>query len=472
MRLWVSWPRVAALACLVALLIVGGCQQVDLPSWVPGTKASPQAQAPAPPPPRARAAPSLPPPAPVPPPLPPEQTALIPLPLPPSAPAAALPKAHKEEVRAALLVPLSGPNAALGAVLSNAAQMAVFEVADPHFSLIPLDTRGTAEGAAAAARQALSQGADIVLGPLFSQEVKAVAPVVREQSVPMLAFTTDRSALGAGVWSLGFLPGPQVKRLVTQALADNRSRFALLAPATDYGRAVAAALETAVAEVGARLVRTEFYDPAAREFTAVAKRFADYEHRRGELAQEKKAAAGRSGSQQALEAVTAKPTGSRFDAVLLPDEGVRLKSIASLVTYYGIDPGPVRFMGTMLWDDPRLADEPSLQGGWYPAPSQELHSQFEARYGKAFGPLTPRMTTFASTAYDATALAAALAHQGQGDYPVAALTNPNGFSGIDGIFRLLPDGTNERGLAVRELQQGGSKEISPAPASFTAAATN
>jgi ABC-type branched-subunit amino acid transport system substrate-binding protein len=420
------------------------------------TKTLPPAQAPQP---QAQAKPSLPPPAPVPP----------PLSAPPPPPVLA--KAPKEEVRAALLVPLTGASASLGQVLSNAAQMAVFETADTHFSLIPVDTRGTAEGAAAAARQALAQGADIVLGPLFSQEVKAAAPVAREQAVPILAFTTDRSALGPGVWSLGFLPGSQVKRLVSQALAESRSNFGLLAPDNDYGRAVAAAYETAVTEAGGRLVRAEFYDPNAREFTAVAKRFAEYERHRGELQQERKAVAGRSGSQQALEAFSGRK-GARYDAVLLPDEGVRVKSVASLITYYGLDPGPVRFMGTMLWADGKVSDEPSLHGGWFPAPSQELHAQFEARYTKAFGTLPARLATFASAAYDATALAAALARQGQGDYPAAALTNPNGFAGVDGIFRLLPDGTNDRGLAVRELQQGGSKEVSPAPGSFAVPVMN
>ena len=154
--------------------------------------------------------------------------------------------------------------------------------------------------------------------------------------------------------------------------------------------------------------------------------------------------------------------------MLLPDEGTRLKSIASLITYYGLDPGPVRLLGTMLWDDPRLSDEPSLQGGWYPAPPSAAHAEFEARYVKAFGPLPGHVGIFASTAYDATALAAQLARQGQGDYPPQALTNPNGFAGIDGIFRLLPDGTSERGLAVYEIAQGGNKQVNPAPTSFAA----
>jgi ABC-type branched-subunit amino acid transport system substrate-binding protein len=464
--------RVAALPFVVALLLMSGCQSSALSLGTVATKPQPQIQvqvptqppapSPAMPPAQVAVESLAPPPSPVPAPSP--SPASLPS---PSAPLPGLAKAPKAEVRAALLVPLSGPNAALGNALSNAAQLALFDLADPHFNLIPLDTHGTPDGAAAAARLALAQGADIILGPLLSLEVKAAAPVAREQAIPMLAFTTDRSALGNGVYTLGFLPGPQVRRVVSQAEADNRTRFAVLAPDTEYGHAVAEAASAAVLGSGAQLVRLDYYDPAARDLTPIAKRFAGYERRRAELALEKKTTEGR-GAGPAATAAAAEPNRMPFDAVLLPDEGTRLKSVASLITYFGLDPGPVRLLGTMLWDDSRLSDEPSLQGGWYPAPPAAAHAEFEARYVKAFGPLPARVGIFASTAYDATALAAQLARQGQGDYPPQVLTDPNGFAGVDGIFRLLPDGTSERGLAVYEVSQGGNKEVSPAPTSFAA----
>jgi ABC-type branched-subunit amino acid transport system substrate-binding protein len=138
--------------------------------------------------------------------------------MPPGVPQTSHPKGLEQgEVRAALLLPLTGQFAVFGQTLSNAAQLALFEVADGRFNLIPLDTKGTAEGAAAAARMALAQGADVILGPVFSPEVKAVAPLAREQAVPLLSFTTDRTAAGQGVYTLGFLPGPQVARIVSYA---------------------------------------------------------------------------------------------------------------------------------------------------------------------------------------------------------------------------------------------------------------
>ena len=375
-------------------------------------------------------------------------TALPGQPLAPSLPGARL--AEKDEVRAALLVPLSGPQAALGQAMSNAAQLALFELADQRFNLIPLDTRGTAEGAAAAAAQAVAQGADIVLGPLFSPEVKAAAPLARDHGVPLLAFTTDRNALGNGVYTLGFLPGSQVSRVVGYARTQGKERFALLARSDEYGRAVADAFRAAVAAQGGRVVKVEYYDPQSYDLAGAVRRLTDADAR------------GRGKGKESNQATGPVP----FDAVMIPDEGSRLRQLASLATYYDANPDQVAFLGTLLWDDPRLSTEPSLQGGLYPAAPAAAHQDFEARYARAFGPMPARLGGIASIAYDAAALAAILARQPEGDYSAASLTNPQGFAGVDGVFRLSPDGTNERGLAVRQITASGAREVSPAPTTF------
>ncbi len=488
------WRLVAALPLLSALL-VSGCQQADLPPWLTGTKPGPQVEASRAPVPTGRPQVKVPVPPPPAPPIPPGRTTAVPPPpavtveplpapasgsfpapgpapaprptgtdpaiasLPPSAPPEPFPpiasrQTDKDEVRAALLVPLSGSYAPWGQALSNAAQLALFEVADHKLNLIPLDTRGTPEGAIEAARQALTQGADIILGPLFSPEVKAAGPIAREQQVPMIAFTTDRSATGQGVYALGFLPDSQVVRVIGHARAQGKERFALLARSDEYGRSVAESFRAAVVAQGGKVAKVEFYDPSAADLTAVVKRFTEVESRTRGRPKDARAA-------KDLPPVPPPP----FDAVMIPDDGTRLRQVASLISYYEVDPTDVRFLGTMLWDDPRLAAEPALQGGWFAAPPVAAHQDFEARYARAFGPLPARVGNLASIAYDATALIGALTRQNL-DFSEATLTNVGGFAGIDGLFRLRADGTNERGLAVREVARGGAKEIGSAPTSF------
>jgi branched-chain amino acid transport system substrate-binding protein len=138
--------------------------------------------------------------------------------------------------------------------------------------------------------------------------------------------------------------------------------------------------------------------------------------------------------------------------------------VAPLLPFYDIDPVRVRILGTGLWDDPSLGKEPELVGGWYAAPDPKQRADFEQRYATLFGAKPPRIATLG---YDATALAALLAKKpGGADFSAAALTNPNGFAGLDGIFRLRADGLNDRGLAVLEVQRDAPRIVSPAPVSF------
>ncbi|MBR9972664.1 penicillin-binding protein activator [Magnetospirillum sulfuroxidans] len=360
----------------------------------------------------------------------------------------------RDEIRAALLVPLSGPYAAWGQAMSNAAQLALFDVADERLNLIPLDTKGTPEGAVNALTQARTQGADIILGPLFSAEVKAVAPQARLWGVPTISFTTDRAALGQGVYSVGFLPESQVRRVVAHARAQGKEKFALLARSDEYGQAVADAFRIVVPQLGGQVVKVEFYDPQAKDVSNTIKRFTEVESRT------------RGRSKTSVGPVPPPP----FDAAMIADDGTRLRTVSSLVTYYEVDIDKVPLLGTMLWDDPRLSNEPSLQGAWFAAPAAEAYAEFERRYATAFATRPPRAGTLrASLAYDATALAATLVRQNL-DYSMATLTNAGGFAGIDGLFRLRTDGTPERGLAVREIAKAGIHDIAPAPTSFAAPA--
>jgi hypothetical protein len=155
-----------------------------------------------------------------------------------------------------------------------------------------------------------------------------------------------------------------------------------------------------------------------------------------------------------------------FDALLLPVGGQQLQTLAPLLPRYGIDPAHVHFLGTGLWDnDPALANEPELEGAWYAVPDPSGRADFEKRFAALYGHAPPRLATLA---YDATALAAALSRGPEGaDFSADALTNQNGFVGLDGIFRLRADGRVERGLAIVEVHRAGNAVVSPEPQSFS-----
>jgi branched-chain amino acid transport system substrate-binding protein len=385
--------------------------------------------------------------------------------------APALPRATPSVPRVAILLPLSGPSASIGTAMLNAAELALFHFSDRTFELLPQDTRGTPEGAAEAAAFAISDGASLILGPLFSQEVEAVTPAAQAAGVKVIAFTNDRRVARDGVFVMGFRPDEQVDRVVRFAYSRGMRRFALLAPEDTYGRTINEALRRTVDDLaGAQLVQVESYDPNASEFSAVVRRLADYDRRRANLLQQREELAARADDEVAKAALhrlsTLQTLGDvPFDALLIADGGKRLEQLAALLPYYDIDPKKTRIMGTGLWDAPGIGKEPALQGAWYAAPSPTARRTFEQQYAEIYGSPPPRLATLA---YDATAIAALFAPT-QGSLDVTALTSPQGFAGRDGVFRFLSEGVAERGLSVHQVNPTGATVISEAPQSFTTA---
>jgi branched-chain amino acid transport system substrate-binding protein len=343
------------------------------------------------------------------------------------------------QIKAALILPLSAPgNAGIaGQAMRNAADMALAEFNAPNIQLLVKDDAGNAEAARAAAQQALDEGAEIILGPLFAQSVSAVAQVARTRNIPVIAFSTDTNAAARGVYLLSFLPESDVERIVQYAASTGKHSYAALIPDNPYGSVVDAAFRQDVARHGGQVVAIERFphDKAA----------------------------------MATPVKTVAQAAARADAIFIPDSGDAVPDIVQALVANGINTKKIQLLGTGLWDDPRIFSAPALDGGWYAAPDAAGYRNFSARYAARFKQQPVRTATLA---YDAVALIAALVKtQGAQRFSPEVLTNPSGFSGIDGLFRFLPDGTNQRGLAVLRVTPQGPQTISPPPKSFGPSAT-
>jgi len=370
-----------------------------------------------------------------------------------------------------LLLPLTGPHARVGRAMLNAAQLAIFEIAGDQFVLIVRDTGGTPEGARRAARSALQAGASLILGPLFATSVEAVAKEARPRGVSVLAFSNDASVAGAGVYVMGLSPRSQIERVVNYASLQGLRRYAVLAPETPYGWAVISAMQDSIERNGVELTGIAVYD-ADEDPSPQVRALADYEKRHEdllELKEELEARDDEEAAQQLKELENVDTIGSPdFDAVLLPVGGKNLMTIAPLLAYYDVDPEEVQFLGTAFWADSRLGSEVTLQGGWFAAPPPVMWDEFKIRYEETY---KSQPVKIASLAYDATALAAVLTRRATDagrvpDFSSAAITQASGFAGMNGIFRFLPSGEIQRGLAVLEMTESGLVVLDAAPQSF------
>ncbi len=343
------------------------------------------------------------------------------------------------QVKVGLILPLSGTgNAAVAAqAMRNAAEMALAEFNSPDIQLLVKDDGGSAPGAQQAAQQALDEGAEIILGPLFALAVGPVGQLARGRGVPVIAFSTDANVAARAVYLLSFLPESDVNRIIGYAAGQGRWSFAALIPDNAYGTVVEAAFKQAVARRGGRVVALERY-PVDRE---------------------KMQASIRNVAQAA----------SRADAIFLPDGADAVPTIVQMLNASGIDTKRVQPLGTGLWEDAQLFSNPQLEGAWYAGPDSAGFRSFSGRYRSRYGQDPVRT---ASLAYDAVALVAALVKtQGRQRFSEEVLTNSSGFTGIDGLFRFRPDGTNQRGLAVLSVSSTGGQIVSPPPKSFGASGT-
>ena len=345
-------------------------------------------------------------------------------------------------VKVALLLPLTGNVNAqqVAKAMKQAAELALFDFDKPNIKLIPKDTHGTPDGARQAAQDAVKEGAELVIGPLFASEVSAVAPVAQAANVPVLAFSSDRNVAGSGVYLMSFVAGSDVPRMISYAVSKGKTRFAALFPQNDYGRIVEQAFNRAVQDNHAQAVMTKTFPPDASGMMAPVKEIA---------------------------ALAKKGSPAQVDAIFIPAGGDTLPSLAPLFPYNEVDTQAVKLMGLSGWDYVGVGREAALQGGWFAAPDPKGWQDFTKRYAETYGDTPPRL---ASLSYDAVSLAISLSSNPAGErFSTAELTRSSGFQGVDGLFRLRPDGTAERGFAIMEVQRNGNQPIEPAPAAFSTA---
>ena len=329
--------------------------------------------------------------------------------------------------RVALLVPLSGDNAAVGRSIANATTMALL---DTNAENLRITTYDTATGAGSAAQRAIADGNKLILGPLLREDVSPVLARARPADVPLVTFSNDTSVAAPDVFVMGHVPEQSIVRTVAFASQRGARRFAALVPNGDYGRRAADALSLAVAGVGGTLVTTERYDRGNTSIVSAAERL---------------------------------KTRGGYDAVLIA-EGSRLSAMAAgALKEGGVQ---VAILGTELWSgEASLASSAAMRGSWFSAVSDTRYRQFVTSYQSRFGEEPYRIATLG---YDSVLLALRIAREWQPgrNFPTGRMLATDGFLGLDGPFRFRSNGVGERAMEVRQVGNGSVSVVDPAPSRF------
>ena len=334
--------------------------------------------------------------------------------------------AANEKNMVAVLVPLSGDNAAIGRSIANAATMALLDTGEESVRITLYDTAGSG-GSAAAANEALADGNRLFLGPLRGEDVGIVGPIADRADVSVIAFSNDESVAGDNVYIMGFMPGQSIERVVDYADSQGADVFAALAPNGLYGQRTTQAFLRAVEREGGRVARVETYDRSRPSVEAAARRVAGV---------------------------------SDVDMVLVADSGRIAQIAAPSLQLQGT------LIGTELWAaDSNLGSVAGMRGAVFAAVPDTQFQRMAQRYRSRYDTAPYRL---ASLGYDAMLLVVRLARDWDlgDDFPARALRDDGGFSGVDGIFRFGDDRIAERALEVRRVTAGGTEVVSPASTSF------
>lgn len=342
-------------------------------------------------------------------------------------------------VAVALLVP-SGSGVAgddlIATGLENATRMAIADLGNVLVDLRVYSTAANPDIAAEMASKAVDDGAKIILGPFYGAEANKAGAAVAGRGVAVISFSNNPAIAGGNVFILGQTFDSTANRLASFAVTKGLTRIMVVSDQTAAGEVGKAAIQSAVVSAGGSVAAVGSY-----QFS-------------------------QNGIVQAVSDIASSAKSSTSQAVFLTaDTGGALPLLTQLLMENGVDPVTTQYIGLTRWDIPAAnLTQPGVQGGWFALPDPSLALQFQTRYQSAYG-AAPHAT--AGLAYDGMAAIGALVKQnGPDGLGAGSLTQGAGFVGVNGIFRFLPNGTNERGLAVAQIVNQQVTVIDPAPRAF------
>ncbi len=350
-----------------------------------------------------------------------------------------------QPVKVALLVPLGSGDPSrerIGNSLVNAAKLAQTDMRNANIDLVVYPDQGTSAGGAAAAQQAVNEGAQIIVGPLFSTATAGAQPIAKQAGLTVLSFSNNTDVAGDNVYILGNTFQNTADRLVAYGQSQGLSRFAVVYPNGLEGETARNAVAAAVQARGATLVDSEGYNLSVDSI------------------------------QSAAPTIAAALQSAGADAVILTDGPTGgLGLMARGLRDNGTNVVSAQFLGLQRWDvSAEALAEPALQGGVFAAADPSYLAAFNGRYQQTYGESPHELAGFA---FDGIAAVGALIAQARADggnpFSTERMTQASGFAGASGPFRFTTAGTNQRNLAILQVQGGTASVSQPAARTFDAA---
>lgn len=358
----------------------------------------------------------------------------------------------KKKTKIAALLPLSGKNKDLGTAMLNSIILSLFDNDQQNIELVMFDSADLKK----AANEITSQKIKIVIGPIFSTDVEEFASMVKGQNVTILSFSNNQDLSGKkGVFLMGFLPEQQIERITAYSISQGKDNFAILAPSNQYGQKFVDILQQMVRRKDGNMVASELYLNSTKDLErAVSKVVNSFNISPDSPTKNKK---------------NLKEEDKFYaNVIMIPESGAVLSKIVAMINRYNINEREIQIIGSSNWDDSSTLNDPNLIGGWFTSTEPARYKQFERSYSQIYSKVPPRIS---SVAYDAALAAIEVVRKSEKkDITTDDFINyksvKNGFVGIDGLFRFLPNGIVQRNFAVLEVRNGNFQVIDGSSSMF------
>ena len=351
------------------------------------------------------------------------------------------PKIIQKKVKIAALVPLSGKSKDLGTAMLNSIILSLFENdKNNDVELIVFDSSDIKK----AMEQIVTQNIKTIIGPIFSSDVEAIASTAQSNQINILSFSNNQDLAGQkGVFLMGFLPEQQIERVSSYSIANGKDNFAIIAPNNQYGQKFSSILKDMVTRKDGNFISGELYTNSTKDLEkAVSKVLSSYI-----VAPNK----------QHKSAKNIKDDDKIYaNAIVIPESGVALSKIVDLINKFNTSEREIQIIGSSNWDEISTLNDPNLIGGWFASSNPEKYHDFEKRYYQIYNKFPPRIS---GIGYDATiAVVESIKKSSKRELSAEDFINyqssKNGFVGIEGLFRFLPNGIVQRNFAMLEIKNG------------------
>ena len=349
-----------------------------------------------------------------------------------------------DKLKIGVLLPLTGKHSYIGQSLLDTMQMLIYENKKIDSELIIKDTKANPSLAKKATKELVEQNVDVILGPFFSSSLNKSLKIAKYKNVPLISFSSDRNEKEKGVYLMGFEPEQQISDITEYTIRKNYKRFAALLPNSKYGKRVLNTYRKVLNKNKFLLNKVELYDLDTNDFEKNIQKLVGLD-KNPQLEKDEET------GENPIE-----DFDPGFDVLLLIETGNKLRETVALLTYYGVDFKKVKLIGTGEWYIDNIGSEPGLIGAWFVAPNPKLWQNFKKKFYKFYNYEPIRLS---SLAHDSLTSVFSIINKNDKFYELNYMDfqNSYGFTGIDGDFKFLSDGTVERKLSILEIKQNSFK---------------